>query len=244
MPKTITKTVYTFAELIEKFGENGKPTEKAREWLQQGATDHNWWDGVYDNWTEALRSIGFDDVEISFSGFWSQGDGASFVSKSIDTAKLLRFLGTDFEPLREDEHIDEENWPRYIIREIKGKPATDRRFLKLIRLVDYLEPECTRGSHHYSHERTCRFRCGLRDHGDCNSAVEIGKPGCWVSHTKRVRAAADAFEEAAEQLRLDICRAIYKDLEEEYEYRTADAQLIDDCDANDWTFDEDGRRDG
>lgn len=49
---------------------------------------------------------------------------------------------------------------------------------------------------------------------------------------------------AAEQLRLDLCGAIYKDLEEEYSYRTADEQLAEDAEANDYTFDANGRRDG
>lgn len=54
----------------------------------------------------------------------------------------------------------------------------------------------------------------------------------------------ERFQAAVEEWRLDVCRALYEDLEAEYEYRTADAQLIEDAEANDWTFDEYGEREG
>jgi len=82
MPKTITKevTLYTFKELVdlEKVGTLKRACERARAWLQEGQTDHDWWDHTYDTWKSALAQIGFDNADISFSGFWSQGDGASF----------------------------------------------------------------------------------------------------------------------------------------------------------------------
>ena len=63
-----------------------KVLEEYRDWT----TDHDWWDYIYENWIEKLGGLGFNDVEISFSGFWSQGDGASFTAKSIDVAKYIR----------------------------------------------------------------------------------------------------------------------------------------------------------
>ena len=44
-------------------------------------TYDGWWDGVYDEWCEKLKALGFSDIEINFTGFWSQGDGASFTAK-------------------------------------------------------------------------------------------------------------------------------------------------------------------
>lgn len=40
--------------------------------------DYDWWCYVYDDVKSALEVIGFSDTDISFSGFWSQGDGARF----------------------------------------------------------------------------------------------------------------------------------------------------------------------
>lgn len=39
-----------------------------------------WWDSELDYWKEELEKVGFPDAEIFFSGFSSQGDGASFKS--------------------------------------------------------------------------------------------------------------------------------------------------------------------
>ena len=43
--------------------------------------DSSWYEFIIDEYTSALEAIGFSGVEISFSGFWCQGDGASFTGK-------------------------------------------------------------------------------------------------------------------------------------------------------------------
>ena len=69
--KTKTINVYSFDELSEQ------AKEKAREWFRAGTLDYEWWDGVFEDAKRvgALIGIGIDDIR--FSGFWSQGDGAS-----------------------------------------------------------------------------------------------------------------------------------------------------------------------
>jgi hypothetical protein len=52
--------------------------EKAREWFREGNLDYDWWDSTFDMAKEAGKYIGIDVDDIRFSGFWSQGDGASF----------------------------------------------------------------------------------------------------------------------------------------------------------------------
>ncbi len=60
---------------------------KLTEEQQKDFFDHNqekfdvceyWYDGCIEDMQVALESIGFNDVKIGFSGFWSQGDGAHF----------------------------------------------------------------------------------------------------------------------------------------------------------------------
>lgn len=48
-----------------------------------------WYEGIIDDHTQKLESLGFNEVKIAFSGFGSQGDGASFTCKSIDFKKWL-----------------------------------------------------------------------------------------------------------------------------------------------------------
>src|SRR5258708_6719855 len=99
MPRAITKTVYTFRELLV-LRKEGKTTEKAvhkaKDWLIEGQTDHDWWRYLHELWKKALDQIGFEHAEIAFSGFWSQGDGASFTA-SVNVTRLATFVGTNHE---------------------------------------------------------------------------------------------------------------------------------------------------
>jgi hypothetical protein len=42
---------------------------------------NGWEDGVTEGFKEDMEEIGISDIDISYSGFWSQGDGASFTSE-------------------------------------------------------------------------------------------------------------------------------------------------------------------
>jgi hypothetical protein len=52
-------------------------------------------DWVIENETEDLEALGLENVEISFSGFWSQGDGASFTGRVDDIPKFMKAIGID-----------------------------------------------------------------------------------------------------------------------------------------------------
>lgn len=82
-------TIYTYDELTDK------AKEKAREWYRSGSLDYDWWDSVYDDFLNICRIMGVDTSErdIQFSGFWSQGDGASFTGSyayAKGSAKAIR----------------------------------------------------------------------------------------------------------------------------------------------------------
>lgn len=75
--KTVKIKTYTFEELSEE------AKQKAIDDARNGDyyLSREWWDCVYDYWKEELAKLGFYEIDISFSGFWSQGDGASFTGK-------------------------------------------------------------------------------------------------------------------------------------------------------------------
>ena len=54
--------------------------------------DDQWGLAVQDEWQEKLEAMGFERVEIRYSLGYSQGDGASFTSDSIDVKKLCTAL--------------------------------------------------------------------------------------------------------------------------------------------------------
>lgn len=237
MPKTITKTVYTFQELLEanKAGTiTATAVERARNWLREGATDHDWYEHTQETWATALGQLGFMEAEIAFSGFWSQGDGASFTCKQgVDKNTLIEFLTTDIAP---SEQIagDPEDFRPWVVHKISGKPNVNPQWVDL--LAFDLDLSVTRFSSQYSHKRTCRFGA------DWDGPRQLN--GISPEQNTALELLLTSLCDAGELLRLDLCDAIYKDLEEEYEYLTSDKSLIEDSDSNDYTFDANGRRDG
>lgn len=84
--RTVTEKfkVYKFDELSKEMKE--KVLEKYRD---INVDYDGWWDFVYEDHQQTLAESGFNNPKMSFSGFWSQGDGASF-SADVDVAKWLK----------------------------------------------------------------------------------------------------------------------------------------------------------
>lgn len=84
MPETITFTAYHFAEL------NEAAKKKALEHFRDINTDYDQWaDFILEDWKEEkLPALGYNDAKIFYSGFSSQGDGASF-SAHVDILKWI-----------------------------------------------------------------------------------------------------------------------------------------------------------
>ena len=88
MPREETILIYKFDELSDE------AKEKARSWYREHGFNYEWWDFVYDYIAECADTIGidlrtrewtdregekhYDGINILFSGFSSQGDGACF----------------------------------------------------------------------------------------------------------------------------------------------------------------------
>ena len=85
--KTINKELYEYNDIIQP--KNAKLLEVILQNLSDINTDMDWYDFIFDDFKEQIEKIGLTDVEIQFTGFWSQGDGASFTCRSFDIGKLL-----------------------------------------------------------------------------------------------------------------------------------------------------------
>jgi len=70
--RTIRTKVYKFDELTPA------AQNKAIEKLYDINVDHSWWEYGLENMVNMLSENGFENAKIQFSGFSSQGDGASF----------------------------------------------------------------------------------------------------------------------------------------------------------------------
>jgi len=73
--KTIEISLYKFEELSEAAQKN------AIELNRDFNVDGDWFDPIYEGAKENLEKAGFENAKIQFSGFWSQGDGASFLAE-------------------------------------------------------------------------------------------------------------------------------------------------------------------
>lgn len=105
MPRIIERTVYKFNELSDKAKAHARDT--ARDW----DTSHDWWEYVYEQASEAADMLGISiatkpvklnsgktrqDPCIYFSGFSSQGDGASFEGRYRPKVDAVDTIANEF----------------------------------------------------------------------------------------------------------------------------------------------------
>lgn len=205
--REVTVKVYTFAELSDK------AKAKALDKFRDVNVDHDWSEFIIDDWKDRLKErFGiYYKPEIHYSGFWSQGDGASFTGV-IDEAWLLAFVRAhaDSYPLLAA-HLGDENDER----KAEIYEATVERHL------------C---GGHYVHENTCHVVLDVR----CfpNEFTEDETKGI----DDEVKRLADDLDE----IRYDLCREIYRDLEQGYEYLTSDEAIRETIEENEYEFDEAG----
>lgn len=104
---------------------------------------HDWHESVYDDFVQICEIIGFDvsSRDIQFSGFWSQGDGASFTGSyayAKQSAKRIReYASNDME--------------LHAIADMLAE-LQRRNFYQLTASV-------TRRGYHYSHSNTIGAEC-------------------------------------------------------------------------------------
>lgn len=75
--ETITKTYAKFDEL------NKDQQAKVLDKLRDINADYEWYDSDTEDFHTILELLGFDNIQSEFTGFWSQGDGASFKADFI-----------------------------------------------------------------------------------------------------------------------------------------------------------------
>ncbi len=124
--KTITTTTYVmdFSELNAV--QQTAAIELVRD-RERSSGDDFFSEGVIEYYKETvLPEYGINDAEIQFSGFWSQGDGASISTDNVDAVKFLR----------------------------KVRALTKYRSIRHLLNEDDLAMSVERSQSHYSHENT------------------------------------------------------------------------------------------
>lgn len=79
MLKVVVEKTYSFEELDK---------ELQKELIEQHQYEEmewgNWHEPIIEGWKDKLENLGYDNAEIHFSGFHSQGDGACFTCNIDD----------------------------------------------------------------------------------------------------------------------------------------------------------------
>jgi hypothetical protein len=177
-------------------------------------TSHDWWDSVYDDFRQICDIIGIElgMGEPSFTGFWSQGDGASFTgrytaSKLWDYSDRLPILYYETAPAKIRAHAPEDAELRRIADEL----------CMLSRIYFPIHINITRfGSSSYVHEQTM----------DCYVEPMEGDPDDWAEEVHAT------VQEQGAMLMRDLARWLYLTLEKEYDYLTSDEAVWEAIQAN------------
>ena len=191
------------------------------EWCQHEPYD-NWWEYTYDVAKEDGKSLGFDIEKIMFSGFSSQGDGASWTGY-ID---LLKYIKADVKLVQE---------PAYNI-------------LAALIEGDWLESEVKidTGVGHYCHEHTMSvgdiemYTCeddGVIEHG-VYKGVKIED-----LYDAMGELFLEEFNNALQEHARDFATDIYRRLEKEYDYLRSEESFIESCECNDVEFEDEYEED-
>jgi len=227
--QTMEEGTYTFDQLSDKL------KEEAIEANRDINVYHDWHDPVIEGFQEDLSEMGVEEVKVEYSGFYSQGDGASFTGGVQDIKKfLVKTLGmTEYS----DEELDE--LPESIKEKVEG-------------FIDSLTIVFNRKyGNRYSHEKTCQtdFWCEILNNAFYDEEYPNGK----IYLTDRVitgnplvfmdlQEEVDKIEKAAEEWRSEQCQELYSSLEKEYDYLQSDEAVAETLESNGTEFevDEDG----
>jgi len=190
-----------------------------------------WWEFVYDDFEQICKILGvvLDKDEPSFSGFWSQGDGASFTGAYHDrgiewqgewgeagTPHQMRLVATHYaetapEKIREYAPKDE------VLHTI----ADELRILS--RLYGPLDAKIERSSRgNYVHDGTMAVEVYLERYDSNVEDVDEASATTIVAHVEAL---------FLEQMR-DLACWLYKQLEKEHDYLTSDEAVIEALEAN------------
>lgn len=79
---------------LYQFDELGKKVqEKVLEKFRYINVEHDWYEPIYEQFKELASEYGIEIDDMNFSGFYSQGDGASFTGEISDFKKFAEKTG-------------------------------------------------------------------------------------------------------------------------------------------------------
>jgi hypothetical protein len=181
--------------------------DKYRDWNVYDG----WHDYVYEDFKREMEAIGIDVDDIYFSGFWSQGDGACFEGRVSNWAKFLESIG-------------------YTCPALIGLAAEAWGF-------------SVKHSGHYYHENCTSFTSDMVSPDDYSESEMDEFVYAHSPYSTDIQNAAfvailkgynygSLEDEFIEEFKRHM-RALYNQLEAEYDHLTTDEAILDSLEAND-----------
>ena len=178
---------------------------------------YDWDEYVIEDAKEQGKLRGFEIDKIHYSGFWSQGDGASWTGY-INIKKFLEWEEQQEKPLLND-------FQRVLLS--AGAP-----YIFSISLT-------CRGS--YSHSRTMILASSVNEMAigaELSDGPYAGMRG--EDYEELLNEHVDEIDEILLSAARDYADEIYKDLEAAYEYECSEENYKELAESNEWEFDEEG----
>jgi hypothetical protein len=212
-------TTYTYQQLTDE------AKEKVKQWWCEHGIWDDWYDDTYERFKEEGYALGFVIDKMSFTGFYSQGDGACWEGQ-IDVATWLK--------THTEDSIARDAWCALIAEDFCNKHFS----------IHF------RGHYSHSNTMTCVGWDWVDAHGE-EDYLYLTKPSIFQGmHYKELHnlirstdfpyTDPNDIEQAGFESAKDYADELYKQLREEYEYLTSEESLIESCEANDWQFNEEG----
>ena len=219
MTKQVEITLYQFDELSDK------AKEKARDYYIEHWMHDEWWDCTYEAMKEdGHHNYGFNVKDIRFSGFWSQGDGASWCG-SVNVPAWIKSKPTAYQ----------EHPTTQIILALIEEGWVDEQVL-----VSF-------SSSRYCHENTVDItEIAGHEPEDDYPLMQFGMfKGASVKELMHiVGCTGGALYDMDKELKEDViafARTIYRELEADYRAQTTEEAIGKAYAINDVWFDESGR---
>jgi len=193
-----------------------------------------WYEDVIENFESELKNSGLEDIECNFTGFLSQGDGASFTANVRDVEKFLKHAiklksGKWFDYQKEEKEEEDE-----IEALISGFEELGINS-KIIPLTpDDFWISIKRDSSRYYHENTIS--------ADLDVDEPVEGRDLDASQRKEFNAWLYSLENSITKWAREKSKELYSELENEYDSMTSDKAIQEWFDSMGYEFTRDGEK--
>jgi len=169
---------------------------------------YDWYEDTINEQTAELEEIGLSDIEIRFTGFWCQGDGASFTATVEDYDKFLNYI------------MDQRDFERQPYGRVASK---DQVLTELFdNMNDYpfkelyenglLTIQIVRETSHYYHEKTVSVSLDLDEFDKEDIETSLSEDEL----KKEIYEFVEYLEKYLDEWLENKCIEIYRELEKEF----------------------------